>query len=289
MKNFIYAVLLALLVSGCELLNRDVSPAPSPAGPPSPTAAVRYAALGASDAIGTGSSAPCMPFAACEAGMGYVPVLVRQLRATREVTVMNLGMPAAVLGPSSEALARQLGREVSGNLVERQAPFVPKDSTLVTVFAGVNDANVIAESIQKGAAGTDIPGYIESQARAFGADYARLITVVRGRAPNAFVIVSNVPNVSLMPYALRYPIGDRRVMQTLSVALSREANKQAGGGVAVLDAMCYPATYHGAHFSADGFHPNDAGYADIAARLKAIVDSGGAPPASTCSAMTAVN
>ena len=274
---------------GCELINRDVPTAPTPVGPPAATAAVHYTAIGASDANGAGSSVPCMPFAVCENGMGYVPVLVRQLRSTREVTVMNLGMPAAVLGPASEAIARQLGREVSGNFVDRQGPFVPKDSTLVTVFAGINDANVIAESIEKGAAGTDVSGYIDAQARAFGADYARLINVIRGRAPGAFIIVMNVPNVSLMPYALRYPVEHRRVMQTLSVELSREANRQAGTGVAVLDTMCNPATYSAANFSSDGFHPNDAGYAEIASRLKAIVDSGGSTPSASCSAMTAVS
>lgn len=282
------AVLLALLVCGCELINRGASTAPSPVGPPAASAPVHYTALGASDANGAGSSVPCAPFAACEDGMGYVPVLARQLRSTREVTVVNLGMPAAVLGPASEAIARQLGREVSGNLVDRQMPFVPRETTLVTVFAGVNDANVIAESIEKGAAGTDVGGYIERQASAFGADYARLINGIRGRAANAFIIVMNVPNVALMPYALRYPVEHRRVMQTLAVALSRESNRQAGNGVAVLDTMCNPATYDAANFSRDGFHPNDAGYAEIAARLKAVVDSGGSTPSASCGSMTAV-
>ena len=77
---------------------------------------------------------PCVPFTACENGTGYVPVTARQLRASHEVTVMNLGIPASVLSPSVEAIARQIGREVTGNFVDRQMPFVPTNSTVVTHF-----------------------------------------------------------------------------------------------------------------------------------------------------------
>jgi lysophospholipase L1-like esterase len=231
---------------------------------------------------------PCLPFTACEDGTGYVPVTARQLRASREVTVMNLGIPASVLSPAIEAIARQIGREVTGNFVDRQMPFVPANSTVVTISGGVNDANAIGEAIEKGAAGAGVAQYLETQTRAFGADYDRLIQGVRNRARNSFIVVFNVPNLGAMPYAAPYPLAHRRVLQTISVAFSREANRQAGQGIVVMDVMCDQALYAPSNFARDGFHPNDAGYAHIAARLAAIINGGPSVPATACAAMTAV-
>ena len=41
-----------------------------------------YAAIGASDGIGFGSSSPCLPFSECPDGTGYVQILRRNLVAT---------------------------------------------------------------------------------------------------------------------------------------------------------------------------------------------------------------
>lgn len=282
--------LLAIVISGCELIDKAASmTGPSPAAPtpvaPPPTAPVYYTALGASDANGVGSSVPCVPFTVCEDGTGYVPVLARRLRGSREVTLMNLGIPATVLSPAIETVARQNGREVTGNFVDREMPFVPKNSTLVTVFGGANDANAVGEAIERGASGANVQAYIDTQARAFGADYDRLVRGVRDRAADAFVIVMNVPNLAALPYAARYPAEHRKVLQAISVAFSREANRQAGSGVVVMDLMCDPGMYNPAHFSRDGFHPNDAGYAHMASRLAAIVEGTPTAPASSCSQM----
>jgi lysophospholipase L1-like esterase len=279
------AALLLAASAGCS----SSSPtAPSPSGPPAPGAPVHYTAIGASEANGVGSSVPCLPFTPCENGTGYVPVLARRLGESRSVTLTNMGIPASVLSPAIEAIARQHAREVTGNFVERQAPFVPRATTLLTVFGGATDANAIGDAMEQGAAGGDVPGYIDRQARAFGADFDRLIQVVRDRAPEAFVIVINVPNMALLPYAARYPLEHRRVLQAVSVAFSREANRQAGAGVVVLDVMCDAALYTPSNFSSDGFHPSDAGYAHIAARLAAVVDGGASTPAASCPSMTAV-
>ena len=277
------------LLSGCDLIKKGESPtSPSAISPPAPSAAIFYTAIGASDANGVGSSVPCVPFTPCENGTGYVPVAARQLRASHQVTVMNLGIPASVLSPSIEAVARQIGRDVTGNFVDRQMPFVPANSTVVTVSGGVNDANAIGEAIEKGAAGGNVTQYIETQARAFGADYDRLVQGVRNRAGSAYIIVVNVPNLAAMPYAARYPIEHRRVLQAISVAFSREANRQAGSGVVVMDVMCDPALYSTANFSSDGFHPNDAGYTHLGTRLTAIINGGASVPPATCGAMTAI-
>jgi lysophospholipase L1-like esterase len=285
----VLASISAALLCGCDLIKKSESPtSPSAITPPAPAAAIHYTAIGASDANGVGSTVPCLPFTACEDGTGYVPVAARELRASREVTVMNLGIPASVLSPAVEAIARQIGREVTGNFVDRQMPFVPPDSTVVSISGGVNDANAIGEAIEKGFAAAGVAQYIETQARAFGADYDRLILGVRNRAHNSFIVVFNVPNLAAMPYAARYPLEHRRVLQAVSVAFSREANRQAGQGIVVMDVMCDPALYAPSNFARDGFHPNDAGYAHIAAGLAAIINGAPSVPAPACAPMSAV-
>ena len=231
---------------------------------------------------------PCLPFTACENGTGYVAVLTRQLRGSRDVTLMNLGLPASVLSPAIEAIARQARRDVTGNAVDRQMPFVPTNSTLITISGGANDANAIGDAIEQGAAGGNVNEYVERQARAFGADFDRLTQGVRNRARDSFIVILNLPNLAALPYATRYPLEHRRVLQAISVALSREANRQAGPGIVVMDVMCDPALYDRANFASDGFHPNDAGYAHIASRLLAIVNGAPSTPAASCPAMTAV-
>ena len=58
-------------------------------------------------------------------------------------------------------------------------PFVQPDSTVVTIFAGINEVNVITAALGGGAGGADPNGYIDAQVRAFGADYATLIDGIR--------------------------------------------------------------------------------------------------------------
>ena len=98
----------------------------------------------------------------------------------------------------------------------------------------------------------------------------------------------NVPNLAAMPYAAQYPIAHRRVLQSLAVAFSREANRQAATGIVVMDVMCDSTLYAPSNFARDGFHPNDAGYAHLAARLAAIINGAPSVPAATCAPMTAV-
>jgi lysophospholipase L1-like esterase len=282
--------LLGIVIGGCELFDKTESPtAPSTlAAAPAPDAPIRYTALGASDANGVGGSVVCLPFVTCDSGTGYVPTLARQLRGSREVTLTNLGIPAAVLSPAIETIARQHGREVTGNFIDREMPFVASNATLVTISGGANDANAVGDAMVQGAAGADVAGYVDTQARAFGGDYDRLVRGVRSRAPGAFIIILNVPNLAAMPYASRYPLDQRRVLQSIAVAFSREANRQAGSGVVVLDLMCDPALYSPANLASDGFHPNDAGYAHIATRLAAVVNGGSSSAAASCGPMTSV-
>lgn len=279
----------AVVCSACGLFDKDESPtAPSAPGPPAATAPVRYAAIGASDAVGVGGSAVCVPFAPCEAGTGYVPVLARRIGASREVTLTNLGIPGSVLSPTIHQIAQAHGRDVPANFIDREMPFVPSNATLVTIFGGGNDTNALGDAVERGAAGNDVRGYIATQVRAFGADYDRLVRGVRSRAPDAFVIVLNVPNMAGLPYAAGYSQSRRQVLQAISLGFAQEANRQASAGVVVLDLLCDSQVYDRARFSPDGFHPNDAGYAHLAERLLAVVNGATPQVAASCSQMTLV-
>ena len=295
LRLLVYIIVLAgftTVSAGCDVLDKITSPTtptPSPVGPPAATAAIRYTAIGASDANGVGASVACIPFTECENGTGYVPVLARRLRASREVTLTNLGIPEAVLSPAIQAIARANGRDVIANFVERELPFVPASSTLVTILGGPNDTLALGDAIEKGAAGANVRGYIDTQIAAFGADYDRLVKGVQERAPSAFIVILNMPNLAGLPFAVNAGQTRRQLLQAISVGFSREANRRAGTGVVVVDLMCDATVYDRTRYSSDGFHPNDAGYAYLAeSKLLPVVNGGSSSPASSCAQMTLV-
>ncbi len=296
LRRLIYLLVLAgftTVGAGCDVLDKITSPTtptPGPVGPPAANAAIRYTAIGASDANGVGASVPCIPFSECENGTGYVPVLARRLRTSHEVTAVNLGIPEAVLSPAIQAVARANGRDVFANFVEREVPFVPTNSTLVTVLGGPNDTLALVDAIEKGAAGTtNVRTYIDAQIAAFGADYDRLVKGVQERAPSAFIVILNMPNLAGLPFSSGYGTPRRQLLQAVSVGFSREANRRAGTGVVVVDLMCDPTIYERTRYSSDGFHPNDAGYAYLAEnKLLPVVNGGSSSPSSSCAQMTLV-
>jgi lysophospholipase L1-like esterase len=292
-RAFTYAIVCAAITivsAGCNLFEKDgAGGSPTTPTPPAPTSPIRYTALGASDAIGVGASVVCAPLTTCDNGTGYVPLLAQRLRTNREVRLTNLGIPASTLSPTIQQIAQAHGRDVPANFVDREMPFVPSDTTLVTILGGPNDVNALGDAIQRGAAGsTDLKTYIDTQVRAFGTDYDRLVRGVKSRAPEAFIIVLNVPNMAGLPYSANYTQLQKQGLQAISVGFSREANRQAAPGVVVLDLMCDPQTYDRSRYSSDGFHPNDAGYAHMADRLLAIANGATPGVSSSCAQMTVV-
>jgi lysophospholipase L1-like esterase len=281
------AALLATLLAGCGS-SQDSPTAPSP--PPAAGSAVYYTAIGASDAAGVGSSAPCIPFTACPGGMGYVPVIVRQLQDMGStVTLSNLGIPAAVISPGFQALGRQYGRDVPINIIDQEVPFVPRNSTVVTIFAGGNDIHTVAEAIDRGAGGADPLAFTDQQIKAFGNDFATLLKGIRDRAPQARIVVANLPNFAGIPMHAGRSLEEKQLLQKISVGFSTQViNPLAGQGVAVVDLLCDGRFTSGSYFSSDGFHPNDAGYATMAAEMMRAITSSIPAPQASCGAMTIV-
>jgi lysophospholipase L1-like esterase len=276
-------LLAVLAVGGCDLFSNPSDPTDLDDN------VVNYAAIGASDAVGVGSSQPCLPFVTCTDGGGYVQRVTRRLRMDgKSVTLTNLGIPGAVLSPETETIGDAAGLDIFDDFLERQMPFVPRDATLVTVFAGGNDVNAIGRAIRQGQGGSDIDGYIGGQVQKFGRDLETLIAGIRSRARNARIIALNLPNMAALPYASGLPATERRRMQQLAVGFSAEINKVVGAQVTVIDLMCDSVIYGSGSLSSDGFHPSDAGYAHLADRVYAAVTTGSAPvPQSSCPMMNA--
>ena len=277
-----YVVLLAalLIVPACESGKTPTEP-----GTPGD---IRYAAVGASDAIGFGASVVCIPFSECPNGTGYVQVLTRRMKgAGRTVTLTNLGIPGAVLSPETQAIANSYGREVLTNFLQQQVPFVPRESTLVTVFAGANDVNAIGGAIDRGLGGSDPTNYVNNQIQKFGSDLRTLVSGIKDRAPEARIVFLNLPNMAAFPYASGLSQLQKRWLQTISVGFSGQINGLTGQGALVVDLMCNADFYRAHLISSDGFHPNDAGYAFLADVLyPAALDGTAMTPRSTCAQMT---
>jgi lysophospholipase L1-like esterase len=288
--SLLVLILFAGLGAGCSnLLGSGDDTPTSPSGPSDPTAIV-YAAVGASDAVAVGASVSCTPFVACPDGTGYVQIIARRLGATGAVSLTNLGIPAAVIGPDFQALGNRYGRSTPGNFLEREMPFVPRTSTIVTILAGPNDANVIAAAVEGGAGGGDPLGYIDAQVRAFAADYDTLVRGIRQRAPSAKIVVANLPNLAGLPFTAGHTTVRKQGIQKISVDLStRVINNLTAGGVHVVDVLCDPRFYEPGSYSADGFHPNDRGYSVLADVMLAAIDSASHPaPRASCPQMTLV-
>jgi lysophospholipase L1-like esterase len=275
------ALLLSLagivLFSACN--SNDTPTSPSPANN-----TVFYTVVGASDAVGFGSSAPCLPFEDC-AGNGYAPLVKRRFQndgATVQLT--NRGVPGAVISPAMLTLARDIGRDdVRATFLDQIAPFIPANSTHVSIFAGGNDANVIAQNIRAGRGAADIRAFVDQQVQQFGTDLVDLVTRIRGRAPNARTVAMNLPNLSTAPYVAGLAPSERGILQRIVVGITDRINALASQNVVVVDLMCEPRIYSAANYSSDGFHPSDAGYVVMADLLYPALRSGSATaPSSNC-------
>jgi lysophospholipase L1-like esterase len=278
-------VCVCLAASGCSKLGIGEDSPTAPSGPPSSGSTIVYSAVGASDVIGFGSTKPCLPFDDCN-GNGYVWVAARALRAQGyTVNVVNRGYPGAVVSRAFQDLGNQYGRQVPGNLIDSSGPFVDQQSTLVSVFAGVNDVMTITSALGGGAGGSNPAAYIDGKADAFVADYQNLLSIIRRRAPGARLIILNVPNVGGIPALAGASLSQRQAAQRAAVRMTSSLN--ALRDATVVDLMCDARLYTPSVFSSDGLHPNDAGYALLGDAVARAVTTAPYPaPRASCPQMT---
>jgi lysophospholipase L1-like esterase len=252
-----------------------------------------YDAVGASDADGVGSSVVCFPFVDCPNGMGYPQVATRQLKALGfDASLANLGIPTAVIGQDFQSLGQQYrpSSPILGNFITGEVPQLRTNATLVTIFAGGNEINVITAALGGGAGFADQAGFIDAQVRAFGTDYATLLAGIRARAGAPRIVALNVPNLANFPFLAQAPLSQRQAAQRAAVGMTKTVvNALVAQNVIVIDVMCDSRMYLPSNYSADGFHPNDAGYAFIAGEVVRAVTSSAYPaPQSDCSFMSIV-
>jgi lysophospholipase L1-like esterase len=269
---------LVLASAGCDVFTKPTEP-----GTPVVPGAVSYTALGASDAIGYGSSSPCVPFSACPDGAGYVQIVARQLRATNpNMAFLNLGVPGAVLSREIMTIGNSLGRGIPANMIDGQLPFVATGSTLVTVFSDANGVNAIGAALKPLAPGLRA-AYAQTQIQNFARDFSGFVTSISSRAAGATIIVLNLPNLARLPYAAGYTEEERSYLRQLSAGFTAGMNVTLSTRVRVVDLMCHSAVYQPAFYSSDGFHPSDHGYSVMASLVSAAIAAPPAPPATTCS------
>jgi len=278
------AILVILASTAAACSNGSDSPtSPSPGGGGGGSAGVVYTAFGASDTAGVGSSVECFPFSPCPNGMGWVQLLERRLRETGPVTLYNRGVPGAVLSPTIEEVGRRVGRTFPGNILTNQSPFTRPESTVVTVFAGPNDANAVGQVIEAQLAGDDPRGFIDQQVRLWADDYAAVLRQIRQLAPGARIVVLNLPNLAAMPYFAPRSTFQKSIMQRIAVSMSDHVNALRAGTVSVVDIMCDPRVLEPSSFSGDGYHPSDRGYALMAElAYPAMVNASHPAPAADC-------
>lgn len=262
MKRIAFFLLFSA-VSACGAITNPNSPVESGS-----SSAVIYSAIGASDANGVGSSAPCLPYASCPDGAGYVPVLAKRYTAAgKAVTTQNLGVPGAVLSKAVQDIGNLMNRGIVINFVSDEMPFVKTDATLVTIFAGGNDANTLGDASRTSQAGSDPTIWLNTQIANWGRDMTALVNGIKARAPKARIIILNLPNLAAMPYMDGRTLAEKRTLQSIAVGLNTQINATTSLGATVIDMMCDSRLYNRAIFSSDGFHPNDTGYALFADML----------------------
>jgi lysophospholipase L1-like esterase len=183
-------------------------------------------------------------------------------------------------------LALQYGRnDVLVNMIQSEMPFVPHDSTLVTIFTGANDVNVITTALGLGAGGSNPAGFIDEKIAAFKADFATLVAGTRDRASGARIVAFNLPNLGALPYLASASLLQKQAAQRAAVGMSAAINNTPG--VTVVDLMCDARFYNPGNLSSDGFHPNDAGYSLMANEVvKAFTSASYAAPPGACAQMT---
>lgn len=294
--------------------------------PPNPNVSspriFNYTAIAASDGVGVGASHPCPtatvgPFneimpspASCPGGSGYVPVLSGLLSTgANVVTLSDLGISGAVLGPTERTLADTWepfvfgcapsgpGECAPGDFITDELPLIPSQQNTVTIFAGGNDTNAIfahaAVLCSSGCTPGQVQAIIGPDIANFLLDYQTLLVAIHNSFPFARIYAANLPNFGLIPRGKGLGGQAQALLDVVSTNI--DYNNPTGmnphginvdlpaHGVPVVDLECDPQSYNPANFSPDGFHPDDAGYLLFASKFAPVIKNYGGPlPQTTC-------
>jgi len=275
----------------------------------------KYTAFGASDAVGVGASVMCDPAGlvanpACPGGTGYVPDIANILGAApNQMTLNDLGISGAVVGPdvkglllSCPAFAASLGGNALHDFDSDELPLYPVGENLVTIFAGGNDVRDLF--IANGVLGCGIN--TATYFNAFAFDLQTLVQTAHALNPFAHIYIADLPNFGLIPLGVCIGAnpasppafcGANNPPQGLPIAqaglgiiselFDLEIFQVFAANLPMADLLCNAQSYVPTNFTPDGFHPDDAGYAALAASYVNIIKAVPPPaPSFTCAQAT---
>jgi lysophospholipase L1-like esterase len=177
---------------------------------------------------------------ASDSSRGFAFVLFRRLAAQ---------------APGSEVTNLAIGGATVADLVRLELPRLAAGRpSLILVAIGGNDA-VRGRSLAE-----------------FAGDYHRLAVHLRESAPQARIVLFNVPDVSVSPIFDR---SSKPELHERAAAFNRVVEREARAiGAQVVDTFASSELLRkepGRYLSRDQFHPSDAGYAAIAERAWPVV------------------
>jgi lysophospholipase L1-like esterase len=155
--------------------------------------------------------------------------------------------------PGSEVTNDAIGGSRVADVTRLQVPLLAADADLVLVIVGGNDV------------------VRRTPAKEFAADYSRLLAAARARAPHAALVACGVPDVA------RSPLFADSYAKTEALALADDRAVRAAARAqraAFVDLFTLTQTRgrNPDFFSADDFHPSDAGYAQLESVTLPVVE-----------------
>ncbi len=227
--------------------------APAEAGAP-----LIYAALGASDVQGMGASDYGLTTSGQSAANSYAPLLLAKENAMFGAGAFALSRRSVNGFTVADAL-RTVGGTSMLELAVADAPRV------VTIWYGLNDVTRFAYLN---------PDPTPQQAREFAAQFGRDCATVVGalKGSGRAVAIANMPRLGDSPYGNRYNPAAQSVFNELCEAVRLAlAQVAADNGVPVVDLYNDARTVAPDYIAGQSLHPNDAGYANIAAKFWAAL------------------
>ncbi len=149
----------------------------------------------------------------------------------QKVHLINLGIPGITL---HDALNLELPVALDSH---------PK---LVTIWLGVND---IANKVP---------------VTSYSHDLDLMLTRLESQAPTAYILIANIPDLTLLPYFASYNQQElHHIIEDYNATIAQEA-QQHHAILVNLSQQNYNLRDHPEYVSNDGLHPTDLGYAQIA-------------------------
>lgn len=231
-------------------LNRDgAAPAATHEGnatPATPPPAGLYVAMGDSITEGVGITKNCRAFpthpvdiaAFCPEGQSYAILTALALRkAGMAGHFMNLGIGGA-----------HVERVIADEL-----PYLPAETTLVTLYIGTNDSRTVKS-----------PQHTIAEVTAqYEQHYDQLLAMIHERAPKARIALINFPNEKYLASTYNFPADVLPRFDATSQLLAKFIDAHYPK-YPVVDTICNPSSYDVALLYKGGVHPNEAGAAILA-------------------------